>query len=134
MKLNFYIRFQLLMLFALLQCVAPLAHAHVNGDNGNQSVHIDISDLSQFGDHYHPQESDEVQISADDNHSATVCMPPEFRSSKLVVDQPMAASQYVKVVSREYGTVAFDDNYQQTLFSTPYHHPFSQAPPASMSV
>lgn len=129
MKPIYHIRLLLLMLFALLQCVAPLAHAHVNGDNAGQSVHFDISDLSLFGDRHHHHEADVAQFSAIDYHSATVCMPPEFRSSKLVIDHPIAVSQNGKVVLREHGAVVFVDYYRKTLFLTPYQLPFSQAPP-----
>ena len=129
MKLTYYIRSLLLMLFALLQCVAPLAHAHVNGDNADQSIHLDISSLSRFGDYHHHNDADVAQFSAIEYHSATVCMPPECRSSKLVIDHPVAVSQDGKVVFREHSAVVFDDCYEKTLFLTPYQHPFSQAPP-----
>lgn len=127
MNLNHTIRLLLLMLFVLLQCVAPLAHAHVNGDNADQSMHFDDIDSLWSGDHHH--ESATTQFSAEEHHSAVVRMPPEYRSSAVVIAQPVLTSRHCMAMPGEFDLLVFDDFYQQTLSSSPYQHPFSQAPP-----
>ena len=120
-------RFVLLMLFALLQCVAPLSHAHVNGDNSAQRVHIAVADMPWS--HGHDQPAGAVHLSAGEHHSAVVCTPPEYRCSALATDQPAAASLHALFVSREHAAAIVIDYYPQPLPLTPYQRPGSQAPP-----
>jgi len=130
MNLICSIRFLLLLLFALLQCVAPLAHAHVNnehGGNDGQGVHIDMVDSPWLNDHDH--ESDSTHLSVDEHHSAVVCMPPEYRSSVLAIDQPAVVTGQNLLVQCEYIAVLFIAFHRQNLPLFPCQHPSSQAPP-----
>lgn len=130
MNLYRFPRLLLLMLFVLLQCVAPLAHAHVNnghGDNTAQHVHFDSIDSSWLSDHHH--EADATQLSAEGHHSAVVCLPPECRSGSLLIEQPVLASRHDQIMPGEYSAVVFGTVYRHGLASPPYQHPLSQAPP-----
>ncbi|HQS59816.1 MAG TPA: hypothetical protein PLU16_15300 [Gallionellaceae bacterium] len=120
-------RYLLLMLFVLLQCVAPLVHAHVHGENVGQNVHFDTIDTSWLSDHHH--EPGTTQLSAEEHHHAVVTMPLGYRLSALVIDQPVVASQYDMPVLSEHGAVLSVVSYQQIFPYTPHQHPFSQAPP-----
>jgi hypothetical protein len=121
------IRSLLLLLFVLLQCVAPLAHAHVNGHNAGQSAHIAINDVTGTLEHRHAAVTAELSVA--EQHSVVVCMPPEYRLSVLIIDQPALAGQHVMQAQAEPAVFAFADLYRPPLAATPYHHPLSQAPP-----
>lgn len=131
MNANRPCRFLLLLLFVLLQCVVPFAHAHVNGDSADRHIHFAVADAPQFIDLDH--HADAVHLSHAEHHSAVVCMPPEYRGSALVTDEPFAASKHAVFVLREYGAVAAVDFYPPRLSLTPYQHPSSQAPPIRYS-
>jgi len=131
MNLNRLIRLYLLLLFALLQCVAPLAHAHVNGDNADGNVHLASIDSAWLYEHSLNQHDSAVtQLSVEHEHSAVVCVPPESRGSEPVVDQPIAEIIRQLLATREHGVFSFAAPPRQILSSTPYQHPYSQAPPA----
>src|SRR3989339_1339184 len=99
MNWNRIIRLKLLLLFALLQCIAPVAHAHVNGNNSSQHAHAPIVHSPRLVAHSHDhQDSGSTGISADQHHSAVVSMPPEFRSSLLHIEQPDGPIQHGNVV------------------------------------
>jgi hypothetical protein len=122
------IRYLLLVLFTLLQCVAPLAHAHVNGDNAAHNAHIALAGDYDFAGHQH-HDIGIVSHSAHDHDSSVVCMPPESRATKLIIDLPVLASQCGLLPQEEPTSHIFDALYQASVASTPYRHPFSQAPP-----
>ena len=128
-------RICLLLLFALLQGVAPLAHAHVSGHHTGQTVHIELHDFAGhsagFIAHHHDTEI--TQLSDDEHHSAVVSMPPEFRSSLLLVEQPDGPIQLGNVVPHTHSADTVVDYRQQLLSSFPYQHPCSQAPPVQYS-
>lgn len=127
MNQNHTIRSLLLMLFVLLQCIAPLAHAHINGDNEGQHIHFDSIDSSLLSDHH--QQADTTQFFAEEHHSAVVCMPPEYRSGALPVDQPVVASKPGVIMPGEQGRIVLGGFLQPVFPPLPYQHPFSQAPP-----
>ncbi len=126
MNLNRAIRLSLLMLFALLQCVAPLAHAHVNGHHADHTLHVELSDASSHDDH----DAVSTHLTDEGHHSAFVSMPPAYRfnvqigaQAALVITKPVAppcepSALPLPVVER------------QEIPFLPYLHPFSQAPPA----
>lgn len=116
----------LLLLFALLQCVAPLAHAHVNGKNAAQSVHIAIIDSAALAAH----DSDTAYFAAEQHLSAVVCMPPESRCSDLAVAQHMVATDKPQLAVGEHVALSFVAPPRQNLCRSPYQHPRGQAPPA----
>lgn len=126
MNLTRAIRYLLLLLFALLQCVAPLAHAHVNGNNAAQNVHLAIIDSAALAVH----DSDATHFAAERHPSAVVCMPPEYRCGDLAAAQPVHAHKQCPSVLCEHIALRFVNLYQQSLPLPPYQHPRSQAPPA----
>lgn len=127
MNLNYLFRIQLLMLFTLLQCVAPLAHAHVNGNNVGQNVHMALNDVT--GMHGHQLDAEITSHFTEEHHDAVVCMPPENRSSVLIVDLPVLPSQCELLPQNKSATRVSDHLHTVSFALTPYRHPFSQAPP-----
>lgn len=125
MNLNRLIRLQFLMLFALLQCVAPVAHAHVNGHHADRHVHLAYLDHIDVID----RASGSPQVSVEADHSSVVSMPPEYRSAELMVAQAAGASEERLWALREYAVQRFVTVPRQTLPFFPYQHPCSQAPP-----
>lgn len=124
------IRSLLLSLFVLLQCVAPLAHAHVNGDHADRHVHIAALDAA-WGEH--ASHAEKARLSHGDHHAAAVCMPPEFRCSALLIDQPADAGNTGMPLLPEHGALVFDAIRPLGFSPPPYQHPFSQAPPVQHS-
>jgi hypothetical protein len=130
MPLTHFFRIQLLLLFALLQCVAPLAHAHVNGDNAGHKVHLDIIDSPWLSAHDH--DAGEAGLSAErvhSDHSAVVSMPPEFRYGGLAVAQASGATAEPVLALRAYRAICFVALPRQRIAFLPYQLPSSQAPP-----
>jgi hypothetical protein len=130
MPLTRLVRFLLLLLFVLLQCVAPLAHAHVNNEHGDYNgpgVHIGLPDTQWLDSHDH--ESASAHLSAGEHHSAVVCMPPEFRYSAVTIVQPVAAAGQSMPVRGGHSAVLYVAMHCQNLPLFPCQHPCSQAPP-----
>lgn len=130
MNLTRLIRFPLLLLFAFLQCVAPLAHAHVNGDHAAQNAHLDSIDAAWSGAHRHVP--DAAHVAPEETHSAVVCMPPEYRCSVLTMDQPAVVSRKNPLLLCEHRVLLPVALQRQNLPLSPYQHPCSQAPPSKI--
>ena len=126
MNLNRMIRMSLLMLFALLQCVAPFAHAHVNGHNADHNVHIELSEALWLDDH----DAATHNMSAGVHHSAVVSMPIAYRFNVHAVAQPALVSLKSLPPLCEPVALPLPITERQVLTLLPFHHPCSQAPPA----
>ena len=129
MTLSYLLRIQLLLLFALLQCVTPLAHAHVNGNNVGQAAHMPLYDVTIM--HGHQHEFENAHLSTEEHHDvdAVIGMQPESRSSVLVVDLPVLPTQRELLPHDKSVTRVLDNLHTVSFALTPYRHPFSQAPP-----
>ncbi len=130
MNLNCAIRLPLLMLFALLQCVAPLAHAHVNGQHADHEVHIELSDAHWHNDHRGDTSTAAHHLSAGEAHSAVVSMPPSYRFSTHAAAQAVVVNVQSIPTLCEAIALPLLITERQVLPLLPYQHPFSQAPPA----
>lgn len=118
-------RIVLLMLFALLQCVAPLAHAHVNGQNADHSELAGSVDSHWVNDH----DAGVTHFTVEENHPAVVSMPPEYRFSDHSVAQPVFVHIRISLTPSEQSPLSYTTvNAQRVLHST-YQRPCSQAPP-----
>jgi hypothetical protein len=126
MTLNRLIHFVLLLLFALLQCAAPFAHAHVNGHNSDLNVHFAVSEPAALSN----VDSGTSHFSAEQHNSSVICMPPEFRGSDATHQHLDAYNPTPRLVLSENRAILFITSALQTAPSYPYHHPCSQAPPA----
>lgn len=126
MNLNRLFRLALLLLFALLQCVAPLTHAHVGGNNADQNVHFDIAASSWLHDH----DTEVTHFSVEEHHSPVVSMPPEFRCGDLTFAPHMSTDGSPLIAPRKHIPLRFTALPQQDRSALPYQHPCSQAPPA----
>jgi len=132
MSLTHFFRILLLLMFALLQCVVPLAHAHVNGDNAGHKVHLDIIDSTWPSAHDH--DSSEAHLSAErvhSDHSAVVSMPPEYRYSSAVAQASGATAEPLSA-PRAYIALLFVAIPGLSLAFLPYQLPCSQAPPVKI--
>lgn len=125
------LRFLLLMLFTLLQCVAPLAHAHVNGESSDQHVHLATLDSSWLNDHVDDLLS--VAHAEAGEHSSVVTMQPEYRNN----DHSQVFASIVRIeplfTMRKYIAIVFEAPPQCLPVSPPHQHPCSQAPPVKYS-
>lgn len=121
MNLNRIIRIYLLLLFALLQGVAPFAHAHVNGQDVDHGLYEHV-----LSDH-HP---DINQLTVEPEHCAVVYMPPVSRSNDLTPDLHVNSSTKQQLALPEYRILSFVISPQDVQSACPYQHPCSQAPPA----
>lgn len=119
-------RHVLLLLFTLLQCVAPLAHAHVDGHNAAHSVHI-ASVITHGADVVFA-----AQLSLHEHESSVVCMPPEYRSSDLKYGYVFIAGQKILLASPGLIVTQCNDQRLQAFPFFPYQLPCSQAPPAQI--
>jgi hypothetical protein len=117
---------QLLLLFALLQCVAPLAHAHVNGHNADHGIHLFYT--------VHTDSDSQIpgllQLSAETDSVTVVSMPPQYKSVELTVVQTVGLVNEPLFALREYEIQQFVILPRQILPFLPYQHPCSRAPPA----
>ncbi len=119
------LRFLTLAFFALMQCIAPVAHAHTDGHSVGYGVHLDLETYNS------PEHSvaHASSVSVTHTHSSIISMPPEHSSDKhcLPIHSPHETSFIL-------GTVAVTQI--GILHSTPlvyqyhaYDRPFGQAPP-----
>lgn len=126
MKLTRYARLPLLLLFTLLQCVAPVAHAHVDGQHADQHLHLAYLDHVEAGVHT----SGLPQLTVETDQASIVSMPPEYRSPDFAMLQAAAAGDPSLWLPRQYAALRFAALPRQCLPFFPYLHPCSQAPPA----
>ncbi len=120
-----WIKLPLMLLFALLQCMTPFAHAHVDGHSEDSHVHVAFAAADWLQDH--PLAS--RQISADTTHSGVVGMQPEYRYKDLAIASPMVEALQLLPVADTQCVLPWIVAAQQTLPLPPYLHPCSQAPP-----
>ena len=113
----------LLILFVFLQCLSPLAHAHVDGHNADHSLHS-----HELSVHVQMLES---HVETDEG--AVITMPHAYPAS----DSPTVSDPSVELVASPY-RVDHEPRLQavfSVLFNTPltascYTLAWSQAPPA----
>lgn len=110
----------------------PLAHAHVDGQNAAQSVHLAMGDVHGYVVNNHDFDSIDVsQHSAHEHDSSVVCMQPEYRSSDVTI-APTALIIVKQIVIAQIEPLKIPSNEStlQQLSPSPFQRPFSQAPPA----
>jgi len=112
----------MVLLFALLQCAAPLVHAHIDGDNQHTSS---IQTTSQFND-----TALEFNTHLAQSESATISLDSEFQrdvSSALTDHRLIAArtpSANTPYLNNQFVCIA------ATFFDRQHISPPRQAPPA----
>jgi len=126
LKLIGFIRLQLLLLFVLLQCVAPLAHAHVNGHNIDHGIHISYVDHADSNGH----EQNTPYLAADQDNTAVVKLPPEARSFELMLAQAVDSTGNSLIPLCNFVAQRYIHHPRQFLPFISFQHPCSQAPPA----
>lgn len=118
-------RYLVLAFFALMQCIAPIAHAHADGHSVGYGVHLD---LDTYNSPVHSV-AHASSVSVTQSHSSIISMPPEHSSDK-----------YCLPIHSPHETSFIPGNMAVTqigiFHSTPliykhhtYDRPFGQAPP-----
>jgi hypothetical protein len=118
-------RLLFICLFTLLQCVAPLAHAHIDGDQSNEGLHAVEFEHALWN-------LDLSRSTASTPESPAIGMPhelPRDTSLELALAPPRAQPQLPPAAARPCATMA-----TLPLASTPgpgpFETPLSHAPPA----
>jgi hypothetical protein len=110
-----------LFLFALTQCIAPFAHAHVDGVQGNASIHV--SDVP------HPQVLSEFAHCHIESHeSQAVSLQQEYHRDDTSFAPAIAVSS-MHPLPRCIATVAADGCAHPRSILIAHHRPHPQAPP-----
>lgn len=111
-----------LLLFALTQFVAPFAHAHVDGIQGNTSIHT--SDLP----HHLPVDG-LSQCHAESHESQIINVQQEYPRDDAAVIPSIPVSAIHPLASN--GTTHVQNEYDPLhSIALAYHRPHPQAPPA----
>ena len=119
------IRLQLLLVFMLLQCLAPFAHAHVDGQNADHHVHLANVDLHQHGGHLYTTST----VSTIEDDSQVVSLQPEFRSKKQDVSQDIIGGGLPRLTRQAAAPNQVQSFSVARITIVPYQHPSAQAPP-----
>jgi hypothetical protein len=118
----------LIALFTVLQCMAPLVHAHVDGINSDSAIHAHELRL-------HAPLTQDTYISLDyvqQADAAVIELPHEFqRNHPLSPDQAPLPDFSLKPEAKAAITLTVHAQSRTLhLRSTPYFLPEAQAPPA----
>jgi hypothetical protein len=116
----------LLLCFALLQGIAPLAHAHINGSDSGKGVHLpelELTSAHDAGNIGHARDVVETQDSGVMQDNASL---DEYIAAHVLATGFMWQSMKIIAV-RHYHLSA----PPLTSPSTSTHRPYPQAPPAS---
>lgn len=125
-------KFVLLLMLALLQCFAPLLHAHTHGIGGASGVHLDgVSELLVA-------DSGKPAFEADRSDAPAIAMVQEYRQNRSIslqgADQPVLASSALSSSTVFFQIPVLAASVSSVLPGGPpiYSRPFSQAPPAAL--
>lgn len=122
-------KFVLLLLLALLQCFAPLLHAHAHGSSVVAGVHIDgVGDLLVA-------DSGKPAFMEERVEAPAITMAQEYRKDSTIalpdVDQPVLAAPVSSLTAVSFPAPFLAASFV-TLFpggELVHSRPFSQAPP-----
>ena len=117
----------LLILFVLLQGLAPVAHAHVNADYADNADHA--NHLALLETHSVSQDKAGIHAMIDADHSTIVSMQPQFKSNDFALDQYFSTAENRFEHLQELLVMHLQAPRELSFFSSPYQHPCSQAPP-----
>lgn len=126
-------RFFLLVLLALLQCFAPLLHAHTHGIPATVGVHLhDLDGLYAAND----RAPDTPRLAAQRDDAPVIAMASELRQDCAIevahADQPAVPAHWLKP-SAEAPLLVYPLSVSPPGGRCCYSHPFSQAPPSALS-
>lgn len=122
-------KFVLLLLLALLQCFAPLLHAHAHGSSLASGVHIDGVDEQVAVD------SGKSVFMPERNNTPAIAMAQEYRQDGTIAltdaDQPVLAAPVFSFSSISPPLPSLATAVVTAFPGGPlvYSRPFSQAPP-----
>ena len=113
----------LLILFVFLQCLSPLAHAHVDGHNADHSLHShELSVYVQM-----------LESHVENDEGAVITMPHAYPAS----DSPTVSDPSVELATSLYRVdheprlpAVFSALFNAPLTASCYASAWSQAPPA----
>ncbi len=125
-------KFVLLLLLALLQCFAPLLHAHAHGLSVANGVHLDGVDELFATD------SGKPSLMAERDDAPTIVMVQEYRHDSTIAlsdaDQPVLVAPALFFSTHFFQLPSLAASYVTTPPGGPlvYSRPFSQAPPPDL--
>lgn len=125
--------FVLILLLALLQCFAPLLHAHAHGQSGVSGVHLHAGIEWQLAGY----SSSTTNLIAERVDAPVIAMVQEYRQDSAMLlsdaDQPgpTASPSTASFSSPSVLAIAAAGIFPDT--SPLYLRPFSQAPPPALS-
>ncbi len=111
--------------FATLQCVAPLAHAHVSGGSVDQGIHL--PEVQQ------PYALGELSCCAETNDSPSVGVAQGFERDEKPASPGGSLAYALRLPRAAVATpaLAVPTRPDALIFPTPpYRTPYAQAPPA----
>jgi hypothetical protein len=115
----------MLVVFALMQCIAPIAHAHTDGHSIGHGAHIDL-DTSRVSD---PVSAPVSSLSATHSHSSVISMPPEHSSEKPPFPIHSQRETTLILADMALTQVAIVRTAPLIYKHYTYDLPFGQAPP-----
>ena len=123
--------FAVLLLLALLQCFAPLLHAHVHGYSAASGLHLDgVDELLAVN-------SGEPAFEAAQDDAAAIAMPAELRH-KSTIELPEAGQAGAAAAALPHPVLALRLARGAGVAAFPtappiYSQPFSRAPPPQLT-
>ena len=120
-----FARILLLLIFALLQGIAPLAHAHINGSSAGYGVHLPEAQLSishgtsKIGHSAHVVETQDLGVQGGERLDEYITAHILASSFMLLLATEMTVRPYHSPV------------HPLTFPTTCAHRPYPHAPPAS---
>lgn len=116
----------LLLCFALLQSIAPLAHAHINGSDTGKGAHLPELELTSAHDASNIGHSRDVVETQDTGVVQNDEALDVYIAAHVLATGSMWQSVEIIAVRHYHSSV-----HQLTFPSTCTHRPYPQAPPAS---
>ncbi|MEI7841807.1 MAG: hypothetical protein WCI39_02145 [Gallionellaceae bacterium] len=113
----------LLLFFALLQSVAPLVHAHVDGNQTGLSASVSKASLALLG------ERDASRYFLEGNESPAICMADQLQRNDSIGFMPPAVVLQVPTLPVVAVVIIFPPVATLVAAASPYQKPHPQAPP-----
>lgn len=117
----------LIALLTLLQCLAPLLHAHAGGLHGSAvgQIHLDALHVAPLQTH--------TAFFVDLSDTPSVSVPAEYRRDQATPgDEPVAIAAQQPYPVPSVGQALWSVSIPLFLFSSPSLTPPSHAPPAAV--
>lgn len=123
-----YTRIFLAVTFALLQCVSPLAHAHIGGDPSGQRIHI--HEVEQQLDHIARLSNGNVSVETSEAPVIGMQQSKPRSGMQLDFNQPLAHTHFPSFPALAATAIKFSPLDTRPSPPLLFRKPYPQAPPA----